>query len=155
MASFNEFILDYQVQCSNVLFLVDNFCYDEKKDLREQCDKNKNKNKNKEALKIVITQQPVGTRGQPRLTACGDICANSALQFRVHCHSTNAKIDDPQYLPKMSDGLTSSSKMVDYALFIGDQQGDQPEEDILYQQDKSERENLRKTPGLSLLQLRV
>ncbi|RTE80561.1 hypothetical protein BHE90_004919 [Fusarium euwallaceae] len=40
---------------------------------------------------------------------------------------TNAKID-PQYLPKMSDGLTSSSKMVDYALFIGDRQGDQPED---------------------------
>ncbi|RSL98621.1 hypothetical protein CDV31_012523 [Fusarium ambrosium] len=33
MASFNEFILDYQVQCSNVLFHVDNFSYDEKKDL--------------------------------------------------------------------------------------------------------------------------
>lgn len=27
----------------------------------------------------------------------------------------------------MSDGLTSSSKMVDYALFIGDQQSDEPE----------------------------
>ncbi|KAJ3455705.1 hypothetical protein MRS44_017187 [Fusarium solani] len=37
---------------------------------------------------------------------------------------TNAKID-PRYLPTMSDGLTSSSKMVDFALFIGDGQVDQ------------------------------
>ncbi|KAF5023645.1 hypothetical protein F66182_4290 [Fusarium sp. NRRL 66182] len=33
----------------------------------------------------------------------------------------NAKIDS-RYLPLMSDGLTSSSKMIDYALFIGDDQ---------------------------------